>query len=357
MKPNRLLPPVLGLFTLLTTCQPEPPVTSQLQSSGAPQPEGPFVHQNLALFLVRGDDSDTRDYITLDEGLLAGEVKVREIEGGAEVNRLEIENISNRWLFLHAGDIVQGGQQDRTIATDAIIPPQSKPGPIDAFCVEHGRWSYRGGPSDRAFGKNTGIVGSNALKLSIQKDRDQAGVWREVAHYEAATLGYLGGGEQGGARLSDTGTYNAIVENDRMTRERQAYVEALMPRVRNEKGVVGIVAAVNGVVVAADVYASSSLFRKLAPKLLDSYALQALLSRSPEESQPAPSLEAVSKFLSEPRDAAAQVNEPAPSMYRHTRETEDAILFEYGQVGSANASPAPPRPVHSSYVRKKPPRK
>src|SRR4029453_11104779 len=144
--------------------------------------EGPYTHANLAVYVVRGAASDTRKYITLDEGLAAGTVAVREKtragQDRAEVNRLEIENQSDRWLFLQAGDIVKGGKQDRTITTDLALAPRSGPRPLEAFCVEHGRWT----PSadGLAFRNNPGIVSGARLKMAIQSEKSQPRVWQEV---------------------------------------------------------------------------------------------------------------------------------------------------------------------------------
>ena len=123
--------------------------------------EGPFTHANLTVYVVRGSTSDAREYITLDEGLAARTVAVREKgtragQDQAEVNTLEIENRSDKWLFLQAGDIVKGGKQDRTIMTDLTLAPRSAPQPIEAFCVEHGRWTP--GRDGLAFLNNPGIV-------------------------------------------------------------------------------------------------------------------------------------------------------------------------------------------------------
>jgi hypothetical protein len=82
---------------------------------------GPFVHANLAVYVVRGEASDPREYVTLDEGLRNGSVFLRET-GEGEVDTLVVENRSDRWLFLHAADIVTGGKQDRTIAADVVVP-------------------------------------------------------------------------------------------------------------------------------------------------------------------------------------------------------------------------------------------
>ena len=69
--------------------------------------EGPYTHGKLAVYVVRGPQADSRSYITLDEGLKSGAVKVRE-RGTGEVNTLEVQNGSEEFLFLHVGDIIRG---------------------------------------------------------------------------------------------------------------------------------------------------------------------------------------------------------------------------------------------------------
>jgi len=103
------------------------------------QVEEPITQGKLTVYVVRASQTDSRSYITLDEGLKSGAVELRE-RGSGDVNSLEVENGSDKYLFLHVGDIIRGGKQDRTIATDVLIPPRSAPIAVDAFCVEHGRW-------------------------------------------------------------------------------------------------------------------------------------------------------------------------------------------------------------------------
>jgi hypothetical protein len=169
-------------------------VSAQAQSSGMSTSvslEGPYSHGNLAIYVVGGTSDDRRAYLTLDQGLAGRTVEVREKGAGAgqdqaQVNSLEIENKSDKWLFLQAGDIVKGGKQDRTIMTDMVLPPHSKPQSIDAFCVEHGRWT----PSQDglAFKANTGIVSGGSLKRAIQSEKNQSRVWQEVAKTERVAV-------------------------------------------------------------------------------------------------------------------------------------------------------------------------
>ena len=169
--------------------------------------------------------------------------------------------------------------------TDVLLPPHSKPEVIDAFCVEHGRWT----PSrdGLAFKANPGIVAGTALKRAIQTEKNQQRVWQEVASAsgraaDVARVDVVAASptvQTSSAALSTTGTYNAIAENKAVDTRRAAYVRALLPLIRKHKDAIGVAVAINGRMTAADVYTSSSLFGSLSGKLLDSYALEALLAK------------------------------------------------------------------------------
>ena len=287
--------------------------------------QGPFVHENLAIYVVRGEGTDARAYLTLDEGLREGSVVLRETEAG-EVNTLVVENRSDRWLFLHAADIVTGGKQDRTIASDVVVPPGSPPVSIDAFCVEQGRWS---GGAEAAFERNTAMASGAALKLRIQRDQDQRAVWAEVARQSEDVA--LMSGAASLAPLSRTGTYDAVVGNAAVRSRQSAYVAALLPRIEGVSDAVGIVAAINGEFIAADVYGSQELFRSLSTKLLDSLAREAVLV--PDEKKAVAGPDAASRFLAEsaspPNGASEKEEGLSESMLRKTMESPTTVVFEY----------------------------
>ena len=62
-----------------------------------------------------------------------------------------MENTGKDEVFVQAGDIVKGGQQDRVLSVDLLLPPRSGEVSIAAFCVEHGRWTARGNEDARQF--------------------------------------------------------------------------------------------------------------------------------------------------------------------------------------------------------------
>jgi ARG and Rhodanese-Phosphatase-superfamily-associated Protein domain len=140
---------------------------------------GPYSHKNLTIFLLHGaDQRQDKTPLTLQEAMKRKLVVVRET---GDVNRLTIQNRSNQDVFVQAGDIVKGGQQDRTLALDLIVPPKSRRIPIEAFCVEQGRWSRRGEETVAAFSASNNMLASKELKIAAKAKGSQGDVWANVS--------------------------------------------------------------------------------------------------------------------------------------------------------------------------------
>src|SRR5579864_4481210 len=110
--------------------KPEPPPVKLVERpTVALRLSGPYTHGNLTVFLIHGDDQmKGRKLLTLDEALEQKKVVVHETK---DVNQLAIENVSGEEVFIQAGDIVKGGQQDRIIAVDVIVPAKSGKLPLE----------------------------------------------------------------------------------------------------------------------------------------------------------------------------------------------------------------------------------
>src|SRR5262249_60528053 len=100
------------------------------------------------------------------------------------------------------------GQQDRALALDLIVPPKSGRIPIDAFCVEQGRWSRRGNEAVAAFSASDNALASKDLKIAAKAKRSQGDVWANVGKAQeklAANLSVEGQARMGYGRGSGTG--------------------------------------------------------------------------------------------------------------------------------------------------------
>jgi len=311
---------------------------------------GPVSHDNLAIYFVHGASKSGPVPLTLAEAMAQRVVQVRET---GNVNSLEIENLGDRDVFVQAGDIVKGGQQDRTLTVSLLLPPKSGRIPIASFCVEHGRWSARAGEDVRTFSTSAVTVSSREMKLAMQapapatsgsgamdtNDRQQKvwdGIRREQAKLSAAT----------GANISAPASATSLqlaLENKQLAETRNAYVAALKPAGEQGDDIVGYVFAVNGKINSAEIYVSNGLFRKMWPKMLDASATEAI-GQKHESKDAAPTVDTVTAFLAGVDGGRASEKPLNFGVRRVTRETAQAVMFE--------TAPAAAPWVHRSYLAK-----
>jgi hypothetical protein len=108
------------------------------------------------------------------------------------------------------------------------------------------------------------------------------------------------------------------------------------------------VVAINGEITAADIYGSSALFHQLARKLIESYALEALLARNETKAAAKPpAKEAALAFLTDVSVASGKDENVAPAIHRTTRETPKVVLYEYTEADQSAA-----RLLHKNFVKK-----
>ena len=301
----------------------------------------PIHRASLTVFpVVASASHDTSEFLTLDEGLRSGEVEVTELgsiqplvrrrmrplpHSGAEVNRLVLVNNSDRPLILLAGEIVTGGKQDRIIGKDRIVPANSEPIDVNVFCVEPGRWT-----GDTAkFGAIGAQMAQPAVRAKAMSDKDQAKVWSEVRNSSAGIAGKLS--PTLAAPLAQTSSYAQVVNNDAVKEKVESIslplqrdYEGLIRELRN-RNAVGVVVAVNGRIIWADLFASSNLLEKYWPKLVRSYAAEALSSDGLPKGV---TMEKAQAFLDNMQGTREMI-ESEPGVYRHAEITGDAFkVFE-----------------------------
>jgi hypothetical protein len=245
------------------------------QSAAEYRVSGPFTHENLSLFLIHGKTGG-KTYLTLMDAVAQKKVRVHETK---QVNELTVENVSDEAVYIQGGDIVKGGQQDRVISNDFILPAKSGKLPLSAFCVEQGRWSQRGAESAGLFSSSSQVIAGKNLKLAVKSRKDQAEVWREVAKAQYDLSASLEGGTGAGMAQSVAATsptsLQLTLESRPVRKAVERYLTSLSGVASGKRDVVGFAFAVNGVINSADVYSSPALFAAMWPKLLRSSAVEA----------------------------------------------------------------------------------
>lgn len=139
----------------------------------------PLTINNLTTFFIHGPTCAPNDaYTVLEPAMEGGAVVVHET---SRVSQLKVENLGTRDLFIQAGDILEGGRQDRVIGVDLIVPAKSGRVPVPTFCVEQSRWSRRGGEDVKTFSSSPTMLSSLKTKLSALSGKSQGAVWASVA--------------------------------------------------------------------------------------------------------------------------------------------------------------------------------
>lgn len=286
------------------TLEISPPSGQQNFQPGDYRISGPYRHENLTVFLIHGEDRlNTDALITLEEALAQKRVVVYET---SEVNELAIENVSaNREIFVQAGDIVKGGRQDRVLAVDVVVEPRSGKLPIDAFCVEHGRWSQRGTETANAFTMSSDMVATKDLKMAAKVGSSQSQVWERVEEAQQK----LSRGVASEVRAENSASSLQLsLENEKVRETADAYIEKLSSIVEGQTDIIGYAFAINGKLNSADVYASNSLFKKLWAKLLKASAIEATAESADGERIESVGVDQVADFLAR-AEQGAQVSE------------------------------------------------
>jgi hypothetical protein len=276
----------------------------------------PITHGNLTVFLIHGQDAlKDANIMTLEEALTQNQAVVQE---GWPVT---VHNRSNVPLFVQSGDIIKGGNQDRTIPYDSLIPPLTAV-KLNAWCVESGRSSPRGAEISTSFQTATEAVPTRKLKLAVFAN--QNAVWANVANTQNALTRNLGAKVNANQSPS---SLQLTLEHPQLKNAVQNYVNAIAPATAGKDDVIGYVVAVNGKVQSADVYASSSLFMKLWPKLVRASAVDALTERQGNAEAAPPDADSVHAFLnSAEQGQASKVGSTHSTVVR--QETGQTLLHD-----------------------------
>jgi hypothetical protein len=303
---------------------------------------GPFTHDNLTIYLVRGEETiKGKNFLTLDEALGAKKVIVHETQN---VNQLAIENVSTTdEVFVQAGDIVKGGQQDRTIAIDLIVPPKSGKVPLASFCVESGRWTTRPGEAVNHFAMSKDQLASNSQKLAARRAINQGEVWKEVGEVQKKLA------ENVKADVKDPKSASSLqltLEHKKLLEAIDGHIKQLKDAPEGKSDVIGFAVCINGKVNNADVYAANSLFLKLWPKLLKAAAVEAVAEQTKDGKFTAPKEETVLTFLADAEKGKVTDKEINKRLKQFNCENPNSCLFETRDGDNKGAA------VRKSYIKK-----
>ena len=235
----------------------------------------PTVYGQMAMFPLLDKEESTIDYLTLDESIANGYAYVTEIDEGGSIPELKFKNSSEKRIFLMEGEELVGAKQNRTLNI-SLLAPAEKEITIPVTCVESGRWDYdspRFKTSNRVHysrGRREKMASvSESMNFCNRPEANQSEVWDEISskaermksRSRTSAMGDIF--EDHGGRLSD-------------------YVKAFTA-IENQAG---MLVMVGDDIVGLDLFDNKETLKKLMPKLVRSFALDAIELNTRKKYQP-----------------------------------------------------------------------
>lgn len=247
-------------------------LTSHQASVGTAIPAG-----NLTVFPIYAESNPKfADAISLDRALARKKARVRELDAddpaldGAEVGTLVIDNLGKTPIVVLAGTVVKGGKQDRQIGQDFVIAANSTLA-VDAFCVEHGRWSgERDGKNTGGSFAGSGMIAPAKVRIAAQYESDQGKVWSEVAETNKTS-----------DKQSASGTLMATYDDAEIVGKRKTVAATVtdgLAAAPASASIVGLAYAVDGQIRGVRWFASHGLFEQHRKQLLETIAVESILA-------------------------------------------------------------------------------
>ena len=282
---------------------------------------------NLTVFPVYARaQQQLGEFTTLTLAIKSKKAQVREQKDGGQVNQLVIENRGEQKILVLAGTVVKGGNQDRQIAQDFVISANTTV-PIDAFCVERGRW--QGARQGKATGgKFTALdtLAHSKVRVAGQYKGDQQQVWAEVSKVNRANL-----------KVSSSDTLAATLDDKQVKARRKQLakqVAAYLHKLPTKDQVVGLAYAVNGKVRGVRWFMNRQLFEMHRGTLVNTAVVEAMTAQAAAKAN----RKKVAPKPVGPAAVAKFVREIAISKQRRARVTKAANVNHYrmGKKGAGS---------------------
>jgi hypothetical protein len=224
----------------------------------------PAVAGALAVFPVFGG-APQLTYLAFSQACEHG-LALKELESGASVNNLLVDNPTGHSVLLYEGEEVLGAQQNRTFDVSVLVPPHTRLR-VPVSCVEAGRWD--GARHDEAFAPSPQAAypelrraKARAVRSRLAAGLDaraaQGEVWEAVAA-KSARLGVQ----------SPTAAMHDVYE------QRRDRLHDVRAEVELREGQVGSLASIGGRFAVLDVVSRPDVYAVLHAPLVQGYALDA----------------------------------------------------------------------------------
>jgi len=226
------------------------------------------VFKNMGVIPLFTSIDEGPRYLTLREALEKRLLTITEVSQGGSVPELKVVNKAEIPVLLLDGEELAGAKQNRVLNTTILIKEKSET-VIPVSCTEQGRWAY----ATAAFAESGNIMSHNlrakkassvhqTLKEVMSYRGNQGDLWDGIDHLSSEMKVH-----------SRTGAMRDVYEDKK--EDLEGYMKAF-EYIPHQKG---ILVMINGRVMGIDIFSLEPVYKALHPKLVKSYAMDALLQQ------------------------------------------------------------------------------
>jgi len=231
--------------------------------------------ENMAVIPLTSSIQGGPKYLMLKEALDQGLLLVTELDEGGSVPNLKVTNKADMSVLLLDGEELAGAKQNRVLNTSILLGKKSET-VIPVSCTEQGRWSYR----SREFKDSDVVVSpqvrrvkamsvSASLMQSMSYASDQGEVWNEIEKISS---------------LADVDSSTGAMKD--VFSSRGADLDKYLEAFECQPGQRGLLVFIDGKVVGFDLVSRAASYEVLHPKMVKSYAMDAMLRRKKKAGRP-----------------------------------------------------------------------
>jgi hypothetical protein len=223
------------------------------------------VWRELTMVPLVGPDVPAAAYVTLDEALATGSVRITEVSNHGRVPELQVVNDADAPVLIADGEELVGAKQNRIVNLTILVPARTRL-TIPVSCVEAGRWQWRSRTFEAA--PRLHHAAGRAMKMAQvtaslaergERGADQLAIWEDVA-----------------AKAARLEASSPTAASEAMYRSHEEALAAAVAALAPADGQRGAVFVLEGRAVGVELFDAAATWRKLAPKFARSYALDAL---------------------------------------------------------------------------------
>ncbi len=271
--------------------------------------------KNMSVLPLMTALDDSPEYLILKQALDQHVLVIGEVSKEGRVPELKVTNKSDKPVLLLDGEELAGAKQNRVLNTTILLEENSET-IIPVSCTEQRRWAYE----SEAFAESGTVmipkmrrVKSQTVSQSLHESEeyrsDQGTVWTSIDELS----------EQTGIH-SRTAAMRDIYEAKEKDLDEHLKTFACLPQQK------GLLTFIDEEIVGFDFLSLDSAYALLHPKLVKSYAMEALMQKDPKNEKP--NVDKAKEFLKE----AGQCKE---KKYKSVGKGDDHRFEGKQLVGSA----------------------